>query len=140
MRTLPGPRGALNCLTAATRAGLRSAYDFRPSHLPILLRTRSRARLKLGDGGRFLELSNGTEHLPDQDGRGRLLKEVLRSACGDQGNPEVLEVVMACQLNREVTDEPIQALHDDRPHAIACDPVPKPGRAVTGSEPRTAAS
>jgi hypothetical protein len=52
-------------------------------------------------------------------------------------------MVMPGKLHREVTSEPVRALHNDGAHAVAGDAssiAVNPGRSVTASEPFTESS
>ena len=59
--------------------------------------------------------------------------EKIRCAGRDQRHPELFQVIVAGELYRQVTGEPVRALYNDRPHAVAGDAVEhgtKPGRSA----------
>ena len=73
---------------------------------------------QLGDQGGFLKLRDGTKHLAHEHRSRRVLNEEIRRDRGDKLHPERLEIVVACQLNRQIAREPVRALNQDDAHEI----------------------
>lgn len=69
--------------------------------------------LQLGDRGRFFELRDGAKHLPHQDGGRCVFGEMVRCAGGRQLNATFPQVMMAGELHRQITGEPVRALDQD---------------------------
>ena len=67
-------------------------------------------RLELENQRRFLELSDGAEHLPHQNRSGRVLGEMIRGSRWDEIDTKSFQVIVTSQLHRQITGKPIRAL------------------------------
>src|SRR5215203_4458899 len=71
----------------------------------------------------FIELGDGSEHLPDQTGRWRILDERLRTIGSYQLDAPLREHRIADLLHHEIAGEPARCLDDDGPDAVRLDPL-----------------
>ncbi len=77
--------------------------------------------LELCHGHGLVELRHGTEHLPDQGGRRRVVDEGVRTVDRDQGDAEFAQAGMPDLLDHQITREAVCGLDQDDAHAIASD-------------------
>src|SRR5258705_9797234 len=76
---------------------------------------------ELGHQRGLLELADSAEHLSDQDCSRGVGREEVGRRRRHQLNTQLLEIIVAGKLNRQITRETVWALYEDATHAIAGD-------------------
>src|SRR5262245_3329238 len=93
--TLPA---SLNPLTARVRS--RCLRLNGPRSLALTLALASCC--EFGNRACLLELSDGSKHLPHQNGGRSFLREEVRRGCGNDGDAQIFEHVMSGELHGEI--------------------------------------